>query len=424
MNILQKSYYFFSNFADPDERLAAKFFASLSENHTKDDIKDSLDWFVQHNIIALNLWSEYKYRGYKYLNKSKRRELYSNARLIAQDFAEYSAKTNHSFEQVLSEIMNQGVNDARLANYSQQLLYIRNIMSYLSPHRGRYNYRASSTFGALLKDPKKDVLVGDCNQIVTLYIYLYSQKFDVNDLQIKTCPGHVSLHFKGVDIEATSGTFANYQQKDQAVLPIEEIVSVNILDVTDEYFKTHDVSAESLLESARIAYILSSERELVKKNLAGAYNNVVVELTNASKFDKALKYAKQSENAELLNLVGHNGALSSLEDNDFSKAIKFAFYAKDKIKLNHMIYHNQGVYYMGRKDYHKAIRAFSKNNENDAIKDCYASLFAIEQKKLGNIKTEQDIKKKRNVIANMSGYARKSGNNALIKYVDGLKKYL
>jgi hypothetical protein len=424
MNIFQKIFYFFSSNTDPSERRVAKFFAKLDEHQTKDDIKQDLDWFLQNNIIGINLWSEFKYRGYKYLKKAKRRELYNNSLAIASSFEVYLAQNKHSLEQIVTEISAAGVDSKNHAEHAEQLQYLRSIMSYLSPHAGRYKYRKSCTFGELLKDPNKDVLVGDCNQIVTLYMYLYSLSYDVSSLQIKTYPGHVALHFMGVDIEATNGTFANYKESGQAILPAEEIVSVNLLDVTDEYFKTHDVSTESLLESARIAYILSSQREIVEKNLAAAYNNVVVDFCGSSNYAKALKYAKQSEEPKLIHMAGHNGAIFFMRENEFKKALNFAEYSNDKTKLYKSIYHNKGAYYFSKEDYYTALRAFEQIGEHEAVKNCYAGLFTQEQKKLGKLDTAEDIKANRKIIGNMQTYANSSGNASMIKYVSSLNKYL
>ena len=424
MNIFQKIFYLFSNNTDPTERRVAKFFAKLDEHQSKDDIKQDIDSLLQNNIIGINLWSEYKYRGYQYLNKKKRQELYGNAQAISNDFNSYLIGIRHSAEQAFDDINKLGVDTKNLSKHSEQLVYLRSIMSYLSPHAGRYKYRKSCTFGELLKDPGKDVLVGDCNQIVTLYIYLYSLRHEIKDLEIKTYPGHVALHFKGVDIEATNGTFANYKKPNQNVLPIEEIVSVNLLDVTDEYFKAHDVSAESLLESARIAFILSSQRDIVEKNLAGAYNNVVVELTNSSNFGKALKYAKQSNNKKLINMAGHNGAVYYMRENEFKNSLKFAQYSDDSSKLEQSIYHNKGVYYYSKEEFYTALKAFERAGEQDSVKNCYAGLFSQEQKKLGKMKTEEDIRANRKIIGAMDNYANKSGNKSLINYTAQLKKHL
>ena len=424
MNIFQKIFYLFSSNTDPTERRVAKFFAKLDEHQTKDDIRQDLDWFLQNNIIGINLWSEFKYRGYKYLKKAKRRELYNNSLAIASSFEIYLSKNKHSVDQVLAEISAAGIGSKNLSEHAEQLQYLRSIMSYLSPHAGRYKYRKSCTFGELLKDPGKNVLEGDCNQIVTLYIYLYSLRHDIKDLEIKTYPGHVALHFKGADIEATSGTFANYKKPNQNLLPIEEIVSINLLDVSDEYFKTHDVSAESLLESARIAYILSSQRDIVEKNLAAAYNNVVVDFCGSSSYAKALKYAKQSDEPKLIHMAGHNGAIYFMRGNEYKKALNFAQYSHDRAKLNNSIYHNKGAYYFSKGDYYTALKAFGEIGEHDAVKKCYAGLFSQEQKKLGKLDTAEDIKANRKIIGNMQMYANRSGNASIIKYVNSLNKYL
>jgi tetratricopeptide (TPR) repeat protein len=318
----------------------------------------------------------------------------------------------------------QGIDIEKLKDKTQKLIYLKAIMDYLNPSSGRYIYRESSTFGALLKDPTKEKLVGDCNQIVTLYIYLYSRKYDVLDLQLKTYPGHVALHFYGTDIEATNGQFAKYKKEGQTILPIEEIVSLNMLDVTDKYYKTHKVSAEALLEASRVAYVLSSQREIVEKNLVTAYNNAVVEMLNSSSYKKALEFAQASGDEKLVRTVGHNGAIYYMKENEFKKAIKYAEYSSDASKLKHAIYQNEGAYYFNKGDYFSAIKGFENAGDNDAVKTCYGALFNKEQKKLGKIKTTEDLKANSKIIYNMDNYAKKSGNQSLINYVSDMKKYL
>ena len=296
-------------------------------------------------------------------------------------------------------------------------------MRYLSPANKRYVYRESCTFGELLKDPVKSQLIGDCNQIVTLYIYLYSLKYDTNDLKIKTLPGHVCLHFKGLDIEATNGQFALYDNKDQKILPVQEIVSVNLLDTTDSYFKTHKISPKAFLESARLAYLISSEREIVNNNLKAAYNNIVNDLVKKGDYKLALSYAKVSKNNALINYVGHNGALFYLQKNDYSKALYFANYADKNRELKNNIIYNQGINLYQQNKYQQAINAFKQINNVDLIKKCYIGLFYKEQEKLTKLATKQDIINNKSTIQKMNSYAKHSGEKSLIDYTNNLMRY-
>jgi tetratricopeptide (TPR) repeat protein len=424
MNFFKKTYYFFSDYSGPAEREVAKFFSKIHENQSYEDVRPPLIELIQNNIVAINLWTEYKYRQYQYLKKNERKVLYENIKALEADFDKFYNKHHQPVQLVLNEVALNGVSTEKLKDKTQKLIYLKSIMDYLNPRAGRYIYRESSTFGALLKDPTKEKLVGDCNQIVTLYIYLYSRKYDILDLQLKTYPGHVALHFYGIDIEATNGQFAKYKKQGQTILPIEEIVSLNMLDVTDKYYKTHKVSAEALLEASRVAYVLSSQRDIVEKNLVTAYNNAVVEMLKNNSYKKALEFAQASGDNKLVAAAGHNGAIYYMKSNDFKRAIKFAEYSMEAHKLKHSIYQNEGAYYFNKGNYEHAISAFENSGDSDAVKTCYGALFNKEQKKLGNIKTTEDLKANSKIIYNMDGYAKKSGNQSLINYVSDLKKYL
>jgi len=424
MNFFKKTYYFFSDYSGPAEREVARFFSKIHENQSYEDVRPPLIELIQNNIVAINLWTEYKYRQYQYLKKNERKVLYENIKALEQDFDKFFNHHHQPAQLILNELSMQGIDIEKLKDKTQKLIYLKAIMDYLNPSAGRYIYRESSTFGALLKDPTKEKLAGDCNQVVTLYIYLYSRKYDVLDLQLKTYPGHVALHFYGTDIEATTGQFAKYKKEAQTILPIEEIVSLNMLDVTDKYYKTHKVSAEALLEASRVAYVLSSQREIVEKNLVTAYNNAVVEMLNSSSYKKALEFAQASGDEKLVRTVGHNGAIYYMKENEFKKAIKYAEYSSDASRLKHAIYQNEGAYYFNKGDYFSAIKGFENAGDSDAVKTCYGALFNKEQKKLGKIKTTEDLKANSKIIYNMDSYAKKSGNQSLINYVSDMKKYL
>lgn len=425
MSIFKKIYYFFSFYTDPSERKIGKFFSKVEEKNVNKKLLFELNKLVQDNLVVINLWTERTYKGYDYLTKDKRKQLYSNVELIKSDFNKYIFNNlGIDFDEIIYEIKNLGLSTQKVSENKDKFIYLKLIMKYLSVDSGRYTYRESSTFGELLKDPTKHTLVGDCNQIVTLYIYLYSLKYDVNDLKLVTFPGHVALNFFGVDIEATSGIFCSYNKSGQKILPIVEIISINLLDITDTYFKTHKVDPGSYLQSARLAYVISTEKEIVNKNLEIAYNNIVSDSIANKDFYTALKYARMSKNKKLENITGHNGAIYYLNKNDFTAARKYASYAENKKELEKSIYYKQAITYFDKGDYNNAITAFKNVGDFNLVKKCYEGLYINEQKKLGNIKTSEDVKQNSQTIHNMQEYARKSENKQMMENVRNLAKYL
>lgn len=413
MKIIKDIYYYFAPYTDPKERAVALFFKDLTEHSSQAAVRTKLHELLQRDIATINLWSEYKYKGYDYLRKSHRKQLYENLAAIAKDFDDFKLRRADSSAKSSSDPK------------QQRLALLKAIAEYLSPTRGLYEYRASSSFGRLLKDPNKERLIGDCNQIVTLYIYIYSRYFDVSDLKIRLLPKHVALHYEGMDIETTNGTFQNYEAKSGArLLPIDEIVSVNLLDVSDEYLKTHEVDARDFLQASRFAFLLSHYRDIVKNNLEAAYTKLINNLMANHNYKDALKIANDSKDATLLSVVGNNGALHFMNNHDFAAAKKFAGFALKKDELLKVILNNEGVYYFNAKKYHDAIKSFEKLGNQKQINHCYEALFFTEQNKLGNTMTAETIKSHASTIKRMKTYAKKSGNKQLVDSADSLLKYL
>lgn len=424
MKLAKKIYYKFSQYTGPNERRIANYFRSITEKSNGGKVRKNLIYLLQTDAVAVNLWSEYKYRQYRYLNKTKRAVLYKNALEIANNVLDDYENNRPSMRDITSELENIGIDFKSINADLDKLVFLKTIMNYLSPKNDIYVYRDSSTFGALLANPNNEKLIGDCNQIVTLYIYLYSLKYNIEDLKLSLLPGHVAIHYQGIDIEATSGNFNDYSNKDRVISPIEEIVSINLLDTNDSYFKTHKVDATAILESARIAYLISNNHELVDNNLKAAYSNLINEKIKSNNFASALELAKHSKQKNLINLVGHNGAIYYMGINQFKEAHKYAGYADDKSKLIKIIDEHTAHFYYKKENYQLAIKYFEKVGNYDAVKSCYHNLFVKEQKNLGNIKTIEDIKNNKNRIRDMANYAKKSGNKELIKYTEGLIKYL
>lgn len=421
MGLIGNIFYFFSPYTDARERSVALFFKGLTEHSNQSRTRLELDDLLQRNIAVINLWTEYQYKGYKYLRKSQRKKLYTNLELIAEDFNHFYVGNPPPKERVASRIYGLGLH---VPVDKEKIVLLQALMDYFSPARGTYEYRTSSSFGRLLRNPSQEKLIGDCNQIVTLYIYLYSLYYDIRDLKVRTLPAHVALHYDGVDIEATTGVFANYkEEKDSELLPIEEIVSINLLDVTDSYLSKHEVSAESLLQSSRFAFILSHNRDVVTRNLDAAYGRLINSLMKRNNYSRALKFALASKDMMLLSVVGHNGAVYEMEHHNYAAARRFAQHAPKREELVRSSWHAEGVYHYQARRYHEAIKAFAHINDHSLIRQSYEALFFEEQKKLGSNLTAETIKKYSSVIKRMHGYAKKSGNRELIEHAQRLSKY-
>lgn len=422
MEFARKIFYFFTPYTDARERTVARFFKGLAERGNQQRTKTKLNTLLQQDIAAINLWTEYRYKGYKYLGKAERKKLYGNLQLIAADFDRFYTNNTPQVDTVLAH-MHQIA--PRAALDPDRAVLLQTLTEYFSPRRGTYEYRESSSFGRLLRNPAHEKLIGDCNQIVTLYIYLFSRYYDVQDLRVRILPGHVALHYNGIDIEATNGTFRNYDHEtENEILPIEEIVSINLLDTTDAYLATHEVAAEDLLQASRLAFILSHNRDLVTRNLKAAYTKLVKSLMEHNNYAQALKVAKTSQDMTLLNAVSTNGAIYEIEHHNYAAARRLAQHSLKSDELIQASWKAEGSYHYQAQRYHDAIKAFGHAGNQARIQQCYEALFFEEQKKLSSNLTTESIKKYASTIKHMRGYAKKSGNKKLIEHADRLNKYL
>jgi hypothetical protein len=422
MRLIGDIFYFFTPYTDARERAVGRFFKGLTERSRQSATRIRLGDLLQRDIAAINLWTEYRYKGYTYLHKARRKELYANLQLITDDFDRFYATHAQPPEATILRI-HRLVPGATVD--TGKITLLQALMDYFSPVRDRYEYRKSSSFGRLLRDPSHEKLVGDCNQIVTLYLYLYSRYYDVHDIQIRTLPEHVALHYGGIDIETTTGTFADYSGKtDTMLLPIESIVSINLMDTTDSYLSTHEVSAEDVLQAARFAFILSHNRDIVARNLEAAYSRLVDTLMKRHNYKKALEFAEASQNITLLSIVGHNGAAYEMAHHNYAAARHFARHALDREALTRSCWQAEGAQHYRAHRYHDALKAFKHTGDLEFIRQCYAALFFEEQEKLGSELTIAAIRKQSGVIKRMRGYAKKSENKKLITYTNNLHKYL
>jgi len=424
MSIFRTVYYFFSRYTGPDERRVGRFFERVKENHSPHQVEKSLVPLLQRSIAVVNLWTEHRYKGYTYLAKRTRKELYTNLAAIHEDFAAFSSTQHIDIKGTIAQIASLDVETARVRTFPDQLAHLVCIMRYLSPESGRYIYRASSSFGRLLQDPTHEILEGDCNQIVTLYLSLYATKFNITDFRLTLLPNHVALNFCGIDIETTTGEFAHYNEKGQHSAPVHEIVSVNLLDTTDTNVAQSMVNPEVFLQSARLAYIVSSDRKLVEGNLAITYQNTVNYLLRGKQYKQALVYAVQSKQYELIEVVSYNGALDAVDSQHFKEARGFAAHSSRKTELARMIDEREAVSLYQAARYQDALKLYKKVGSRDGIRQSYRALYVQTQADLKRMHTTDDIKAHAGTIRKMEHYAKASGDKELIEHVRSLTKYL
>ena len=424
MTIFKRIYYFFSRYVGSGERKVGLFFAKANERDNTQKIQDSLNHLLQRNVAVVNLWAEHRYKGYTYLNKRMRKQLYENLSLIKQDFETFSATGSIDAQRVIDYIAGRGIDTSMIRSKPDQLVYLVKIMQYLSPSRGKYVYRESSSFGRLLRNPMEETLEGDCNQIVTLYIALYSLKYDISDLQLTVFPGHVAIHFHGVDIETTSGQFAHYKKQEQVLTPVHEIVSINLLDTADINFDQSIVDPEVFLEAARLAYVVSSHRNLVKRNLEAAYNNTVRHLIEEGRYMQALGYAKQSTDLQLIEASVRGGVADAIKRDDYQEARKFSSYSQDKSSIGKVIDENEASYLFNNRKYEAAARLYKRLGLQDMVRQSYRGAYGEEQKKLKGAKSVADIKANAHTVRTMQKFAKASGDAGLQNHANGIAKYL
>src|SRR3989339_359403 len=386
----------FSPYVNPFERKVGRFFKNIKSTSNPFAVQQELAKLMQENLVVLDLFMEKKYKNYKYLKKSVRRQMYKNVEVLNKEFDQHAAGT------------------------LEKKKYVEAIMSYLKPGT-HYQYEKSANFGKLLKNPTREPLIGDCNQIVTLYAYLYSRKFPITDLQIKILPGHVCLHMDGHDIEATNGTFQEYKEFEH-ILPITEIISTNLLDTTDMTEETGEIDPRTIVKRAQLAYMISSMKDLVTKNLNVSYRNLGIMLMDRQKFDSAIFFLEKLGDQSLISTAYRNAGVFYLNKKDFRRASHYAGKSGDE-KLKTTIIRNQGVAFYNKKDYKKAISYFQQMGDLEMVRACKMGEYSLLAKRVSGVKTVADAKKYRSTYQHMLELATAAGDeNAVASVRDVLGK--
>jgi hypothetical protein len=410
----------FSKYADQLEKEADKLLNKLAY---KDNvyINKQLLVLMQENLVALNLWLEKKFKGYKYLSKWKRSTLYKNTDALVETFNKFCAEIRIN-EKYIEERYKEIQPSHHSTETRNKLKYLYCIMLFLQPGK-YYEYLEGASFGKLLNNPQKAKLIGDCNQIVTLYAFLYSLKYPIRDLKIKLLPNHVCLHFFGIDIEATNATFHKYKDFTH-ILNISELISTNLLDTADFRDKTLNIDSRTFIKAAELAVQISSIKDITFKNLNVAYHNLIVESSRQKDFDTATYYLKKISDPELEHSVYTNAAVYFTEKKVYKKAFYYADLARDQ-KLKEYITTQEGWHYFQKNDLSKALQIFKSIKNTEMEKACYAKMYNNLQQKTAGLTTISQHRAHKNDYHKMLDLARKMNDRPLeenlLKLLDSIK---
>ncbi|MBI5754580.1 hypothetical protein HZA40_05600 [Candidatus Peregrinibacteria bacterium] len=414
MNFLKWFFGLFSQYVSPFEKKVDKFFVNIKSTDSIGSIKDKLLALMQENLMIVNVWLEKKFKGYIYLTKSMRRQMYANTLLIIKKLEEFCTGHEIKIDELRIFFKDQGF--AFPDGDEVKLAYLYQIMMFLEPGK-YYRYISTASFGKLLRDPNKEKLEGDCNQIVTLYIYLYSLKFPLSDLQIKLLPEHVCLHFREIDIECTSGQFAKYTEN-RDVLPVTEIISTNLLDLSDFREDAQVITPEVIVKSAQLAYAISSLKTMVAKNLNIAYHNLAVAALNSHKFDSAIFFFDKAGDREQLLAVYRNATVYYTGLKNFQKALFYASKSGDH-DLEKNVKFNQAVELFNQNSIDHALEIFSSLGDEKMKKACYQKQYNQLVGQVAHVKTLQEAKNSKSTYQKMLVLAEKMGDSSLAESVRG-----
>lgn len=370
---------FLTPYADRFEKRANKLLRKFSKSNQVS--LAALHQLIQEDLLRLSLWMEYKYKGYKKLRKWTRKRLYKRADELRLEF--------HTFL-----VNNRGQLQKKQANLKlpesirkdPKLVTLLATMEFLKPGE-RFSYREGAALEKILQKPRKGLPEADCNQLTTMYIALFATQHPVTDLNIKLLPEHVCIHYNGIDVETTSAQLADYKEY-ESIGPVEEILATNLLDVPDPKGRKYKPSAQNLIQSANLAFQLSSHRETVEKNLKIAYYNLAIQLLKSNSFKAALNAAKKSGKPELEKHVVQCEAWYYLKKNNLSRAEKL----------------------------------FRRIDDKDGLKACVRKELNLNLDKLKNDKTLADYKKHKSVLKKVLELSRKTGSKKVEEFAKKILK--
>ena len=357
-------YWFFSRFVNKDEKTLYRI---LKNQHVD---KIALAKLCQKNFMLVCVFLEHYTKGYVKLNKRRRRKIYESMRRLEFELFDYMARKKLEIN-TIREFFD---------------------VMYLFLHKsGRYTYQESTFLGGM-QDPNK--LIGDCNQIVSLYVHLWNLFFEMDMLRIKLPKNHIVLNYKNIDIEATNGKQTlKYNTLDP--LEVLELLTVNILDVSDFRQKQKSVAPRNLVEGFALAAELSSHNDLVAKNLIIAKNNLGLEYLKQQKFKYAMSMFQQTQNQKGINSVRTEACVFYVAKNKFRKALKFA----QNQELQKYVYQKWVQFYVKKKKFSAALKnAHRVGMENFVLGNEFNYLASGLPKSLNTEIAKKHIKKIKRLI--------------------------
>ncbi len=436
----------FSGYADRQEKRVDKFLRKIAFVGVFEAQRVLLE-MMQKNMVILSLFLEWKFKGYRYLKKGARKKMYINAERIGVAFLNYANSVRIDEAALLANVRGLGLSVPAAPPDIEKLKYIALIMSFLRPgdtaggtkglaassnlSRGPgnyYQYLEGASFGKLLVDiDRGEKMIGDCNQIVTFYTYLYSLRYEIRELQIKLPKGHVCLHFKGIDIEATAGVFANYKEYEW-LLPLVELVSTNLLDVSDFRDAQLMINSREYLRGSQLAYSISSQREIVAKNLSVSYYNLAIESMKSADFETAEFFLEKAgrndaDAVQLREAIFHNAVIHEVKANNFSRARYFAGKSSE-YDLKRYIDEREGYYYFENGGLTRARELFAASGNSEMVKACYAKEYNQVQARVTGLRDIATMKAHRADYDKMLDLAYKMDDQSLIENLHNVLKQL
>ena len=368
MKTLEFIFFLFSRYIGFEEKKLAKNILKIGFKSKKNSISYSHS-LIEKNHLALCLEVEFLFKGYSILNKNNRKLAFSNVEKINKDFLNfYDRNKTLEFNEHSSDEFN--------------FLYI--ISKYLVPNQ-RFEYKEGASIYKTLMFSNQIKYQADCNQLVNLYIHLFSLKFDPSKLKIKLLKDHVCLHFEGYDFETTNAEIIKYEDYIN-ISDVSEIISVNILDISDSDLKTSNVHVKDFYAGCLIAKNLSSNQKITDHNIKVIYQKMAKHYEEVKDYKKSEYFVKQlKDKSQLLNFYKRYSQYL-LSKNLYKKSIKIAKRTKDKQLLKY-IYSTYVQFLINKNKLERALKFAKKSKQEDLIQFAASKLYNFYYKKIDRNKT-------------------------------------
>lgn len=442
LGFLRTLFGFFSPYADARERRVGIFLKRLDSGSSRWDAAATLRKIISRDLLRLTILLEWKLKGYRKLaSKSYRRNLYANADTIAQKFTEWF-------------LGHQKELSAQRPGADDRELWIRGIMTWLAPENGIFQYEAGAAFERALRDPSREKIVADCNQISTLYTWLWSLRFPVTELDAKFPPNHACLRILNRDIECTAGKFTDYSNVPTS--PIEELCAVNVLDVSDSKLRIHRPSPLQMERAATFAFLFSSRQEITENNLRIAWKKLAhqalqekdwqaawdwfgklndqparqetahlaaLALASAGKFSRAEEWAAHSGLPEVRKAVLRARALAAYYAKNWTEARKWYERAGEPESIK-IVFHAQATEAYHSQKWAEARKWYERAQESELVKNVWLAEYSQLQEKVKNCRTDAQWKAVLPFVRRMRECAREGGNRAAQESCDRILETL